>query len=97
MSKKPWKLPKQRPGSDDPVKPEHVNHPDHYGGEDNPYEVIKVLRAWFTPDEYRGFLKGNTIKYNARARMKGGQEDYRKAKWYQDELVRFEAGMEKSD
>ncbi len=25
---------------------EMVNHPDHYGGEDNPYEAIKVIDAW---------------------------------------------------
>lgn len=69
---------------------ETVNHPDHYGGDDNPYEVIKVLEAWLTPEEYRGFLKGNVIKYEARAARKGGLEDYRKAQWYQNELVRFE-------
>lgn len=23
-----------------------VNHPAHYGGEDNPYEAIKVIEAW---------------------------------------------------
>lgn len=70
-------------------KPEQVNHPAHYGG-DKPYEVIKVLRAWLAPDEYRGFLKGNVIKYDARARHKGGAEDHAKAKWYQDELVAFD-------
>lgn len=70
---------------------ENVNHPAHYGGTDSPYEVIKVLRAWLTPEEYVGFLKGNVIKYVARARMKGGAEDHAKAKWYQDELVRFES------
>ena len=26
--------------------PEEVNHPDHYGGADNPYEAIKVIEAW---------------------------------------------------
>lgn len=71
-------------------KKEAVNHPAHYGGADSPYEVIKVLRAWLTPDEYRGFLKGNVIKYVARANHKGGAEDLAKAKWYQDELVSFE-------
>lgn len=65
----------------DKVK-EAVNHPAHYGGADNPYEVIKVLRAWLEPAEYRGFLKGNVIKYLARAHKKGGAEDYAKAKWY---------------
>ena len=66
-----------------------VDHPPHYGGADDPYEVIKVLRAWLTPQEYAGFLKGNVIKYQARARSKGGQQDYAKALWYQRELVEF--------
>ena len=47
---------------------EAVDHPAHYGGKDNPYEVIKVLEAWLTPEEFAGFLKGNVIKYQARAR-----------------------------
>jgi hypothetical protein len=71
---------------------EQVDHPEHYGG-DTPYEVIKVLRAWFTVQEYRGFLKGNVIKYLARAERKGGSRDYEKAKWYQDELVRFDQSL----
>lgn len=61
---------------------ETVNHPDHYGGADNPYEVIKVLRAWLTPEEFRGFCKGNVHKYLARANRKGGDEDAAKAAWY---------------
>lgn len=66
---------------------EKVNHPQHYGG-DTPYEVIKVLKAWLTPEEYVGFLKGNVIKYNARSSKKGAHlEDTRKAQWYQNELA----------
>jgi hypothetical protein len=72
----------------DEPKKETVNHPFYYGG-DTTYEVIKVLEAWFTPDEYIGFCKGNAIKYQARHRQKGGIEDLKKAKWYQDELMRF--------
>lgn len=67
---------------------ETVNHPVHYGG-DTVYEVIKVLEAWLTPEEFCGFLKGNVIKYNARARRKGDVEDYRKAAWYQNYLVAY--------
>ncbi len=37
---------------------EHVNHPTHYGGENNPYEAIKVIDAWEL-----GFSLGNTVKY----------------------------------
>ncbi len=68
--------------------PEEVDHPQHYGG-DTLYEVIKVLKVWLTPEEYIGFLKGNTIKYLARERKKGGSTDIAKAKWYQDELDKF--------
>lgn len=62
-----------------------VNHPGHYGG-DTVYETIKVLKAWLSPAEYIGFLKGNVIKYLSRAEKKAGREDYHKATWYQQEL-----------
>ena len=41
---------------------EMVNHPNHYGGEDNIYEAIKVIDAWEL-----GFSLGNTVKYISRA------------------------------
>jgi len=66
---------------------EAVDHPAHYGGADNPYEVIKVLEAWLTKDEMIGFLKGNVIKYQARALRKAGAEDYAKAAWYGNYLA----------
>jgi len=69
---------------------EKIDHPMHYGGKDNPYEVIKVLGAWLTRDEMIGFLKGNIIKYMARAEKKSpGCEDYDKAKWYLTYLVEY--------
>lgn len=61
---------------------EQVDHPAHYGGADDPYEVIKVLRAWLSRDEFIGFLKGNIIKYQARAAKKSGAQDYAKSAWY---------------
>lgn len=53
-----------------------VHSPSHYtsGG----IEVIDVLRAKLTPEEFRGFLKGNVIKYMLRAEHKGGAKDYKK-------------------
>jgi uncharacterized protein DUF3310 len=61
-----------------PSKVDMVNHPAHYGGADNPYEVIKVIDAWRL-----GFALGNTVKYIARAPHKGSElEDLRKARWY---------------
>lgn len=66
-----------------------VNHPAHYGGADNPYEVIKVLRRWLSPTEFIGFCKGNSFKYKARSNSKGGLEDLQKASWYDREMIEF--------
>jgi len=71
------------PGHRNPPPPpekEQVNHPQHYGGQDNPYEAIKVIDAWEL-----GFSLGNTVKYISRAGKKGKDkelEDLRKALWY---------------
>lgn len=65
--------------------PDMVDHPSHYGGKDDPYEVIKVLEAWMTPEQMSGFCLGNTIKYVGRAGKKGDLvEDLKKARWYLD-------------
>lgn len=67
---------------------EAVNHPAHYGG-DSTYETIKVLKAWLSPEEYTGFLRGNVIKYLSRAGKKASaSQDYEKAAWYQVELIK---------
>lgn len=69
---------------------DQINHPDHYGGEDNPYETIKVLKSWMNPEQYEGFLLGNAIKYLSRAGKKGYLElDVGKAGWYVNEYVSF--------
>ncbi len=44
---------------------EKIDHPDHYGGKDNPYEAIKVIENWGL-----GFNLGNTLKYINRAEKK---------------------------
>lgn len=55
-----------------------VDHPPHYGGDNNPYEAIKVIEAWGL-----GFCLGNAIKYISRAGKKGNRiEDLKKAAWY---------------
>ena len=56
------------------------DHPDHYGGKDNPYEAIKVIEAWGLD-----FCLGNTLKYISRAGKKDPTklvEDLKKARWY---------------
>ena len=56
----------------------NVDHPDHYGGKDNPYEAIKVIEAWGL-----NFNLGNAAKYISRASKKGKRtEDLEKAVWY---------------
>jgi hypothetical protein len=60
------------------LAPEEVNHPEHYGGADNPYEAIKVIEAWEL-----GFHLGNAVKYISRAGKKGDAlTDLQKAAWY---------------
>ena len=62
------------------TSPEKVNHPPHYGGEENPYEVIKVIEAWKLD-----FHLGNAVKYIPRAGVKDPNkeiEDLEKAVWY---------------
>lgn len=56
-----------------------VDHPQHYGGKDNPYEAIKVIDAWGLD-----FSLGNAVKYISRAGKKTDSplEDLEKAKWY---------------
>lgn len=62
---------------------ETVDHPAHYGGEQNPYEAIKVIEAWEL-----GFCLGNAVKYIVRAGKKGDAlEDLRKARWYLDREI----------
>jgi hypothetical protein len=59
---------------------EQVNHPNHYGGENNIYEAIKVIDAWGL-----GFSLGNAVKYISRAGKKDPKkeiEDLKKALWY---------------
>lgn len=57
-----------------------MNHPAHYGGKDNPYEVIKVITAL-----KMNFNCGNAFKYMARAGKKSKAkqlEDLDKAIFY---------------
>lgn len=66
--------------------PDNVDHPSHYNQGD--IECIDALKACLTPEEFRGFLKGNTIKYLWRSEDKGNPvEDLEKAAWYLDRLI----------
>lgn len=65
---------------------EMINHPNHYGGENNVYEAIKVIDAWGL-----GFSLGNTVKYISRAGKKDPKkelEDLKKALWYLEHHIK---------
>ena len=64
---------------------ELINHPSHYT--DGAIECIDAIQAQLTPEEYRGYLKGNIAKYVWRERHKGGRESLMKARWYLDRLI----------
>ena len=57
-----------------------VKHPNHYtqGG----IECIEAIKASMAIEEYRGYLKGNCMKYIWRYGLKNGVEDLRKAETY---------------
>lgn len=79
-------------------EPEKINHPSHYGG-DTVYETFKVMRAKLSPEEYIGALKFQVFRYNDRAGKKDENpplQDYKKALWYQSELVCFVEGLDAS-
>ena len=72
------------------VNKEAVNHPLHYGG-DTPFECIKVLKNWLSPDEYKGFLRGNCIKYLCRVGKKDKNvQELKKAQFYLAKLIESE-------
>lgn len=58
---------------------------DHY--KNMGIQPWKAMESWMSPEEFRGFLKGNSIKYLARCNAKGGVEDVKKARHYIDKLV----------
>ena len=67
--------------SDDPV-----NSPAHYNRKD--VEAIQAIEASMSPEEYRGYLKGNCMKYMWRYQYKGKPvEDLKKCQWYLDRLI----------
>ena len=49
-----------------------------------------VMEAVLTPEEFRGFLRGNVIKYAMRAGRKEGSDDAGKALHYKMKLEQFD-------
>jgi hypothetical protein len=66
---------------------EMVNHPEHYGGDKNIYEVIKVCEAWGLDKDAYLF---NVVKYIARSGKKSKEneiEDLEKAMFYLERRI----------
>lgn len=66
-------------------------NPDHY--KQGEVECITAIKSALTPEEFRGYLKGNALKYCWRERFKGGAEDIKKAAWYLSKLTESDDGM----
>lgn len=64
-----------------------VNHPSHYQGRKG-IDVIEFLYQQLTFEEFKGFMKGNMIKYPVRAGRKDNElADIKKARDYADRLI----------
>jgi hypothetical protein len=57
-----------------------VNNPPHYN--DGGLECIDAIEASMEPLAFKGYLKGNVLKYLWRYEKKGGTQDLEKAQWY---------------
>ena len=67
----------------------NTTRPDHYKMTINgqTIEVMDILKAVLTPEEMRGFNKGNIIKYILRERNKNGIADIKKCKQYAEFML----------
>lgn len=63
-----------------------VTQPDHYNK--GAIEAIEAIKASMHPQEYKGYLKGNCLKYLWRYEYKNGVEDLRKARVYLEWLIK---------
>jgi|TARA_R100000482_G_scaffold30352_1_gene9792 hypothetical protein len=65
---------------------DEVNSPKHYNY--GKVECIEAIEESMTPEAFRGYLKGNTMKYLWRYERKGkAMQDLQKAQWYLNKLI----------
>jgi hypothetical protein len=69
-----------------PMRFDPVENPAHYN-KNGGIEAIESIEASMTQEAFKGFLKGNVLKYVWRYEAKNGLQDLQKAKWYLDRLV----------
>lgn len=63
-----------------------VNKPAHYN--QSAIECIEAIEAALGKEQFKGYLKGNLIKYIWRTDHKNGMEDLKKAQWYLNRLIK---------
>ena len=68
-----------------------VNSPAHYNNGN--VECIDAIEAMLTREQFIGYLRGNSFKYNWRMDYKGKQlQDLKKAQWYSNKLLELIEG-----
>lgn len=71
---------KERDKMEKEIDAEYIdgNHASYYGGEDDPYEAIKVINAWSEKNKWdgkQGFTYGTVLRYLSRAGQKAGNSE----------------------
>jgi hypothetical protein len=69
---------------------DNVKEPSHYKGE---IECIAAIKASMSQEQFKGYLKGNVMKYLWRYDRKNGLEDLQKADVYLQWLIKEESTL----
>lgn len=81
------KLPEVNTNTPMPKTHDPVNNPKHYDLFADGTQSMDVIQSALSPEEFKGFLKGNCLKYRLRAGKKDKlQQDIDKANWYENKL-----------
>ena len=73
-----------------PGKNRVKNVPELHAGHSNKHDVecILAIEASMSDEQFKGYLKGNTLKYLWRCDYKGKEEqDLKKGMWYYEKLI----------
>ena len=84
--KQPYELERLIRTDEPPAMYDAVHHPEHYASGN--IECIDWIAEMLDDKEFRGYLKGNMLKYLWRHEHKGKpKEDLEKCRWYLDKLI----------
>ena len=65
---------------------DEVNKPEHYNT--GSVECIEAIQATLSGEEFKGYCRGNSVKYLWRCMYKGkSKQDLEKARWYLERLL----------